>query len=184
MNNQEISNQDEGILKKVSMLGDPAVGKTSLVNRYVFRVFGDEYISTIGTKVVKKKLTYEDRNVNLMIWDIAGETSFEHIRRAYFRGAEAGLVMADITRSETLDTLRGWICSFREVTKNAPVLILLNKSDLKSDYAFDVDDVDDLKDEFGTSVLLTSAKTGENVEKAFFKITELLLSKTKEDYDG
>jgi small GTP-binding protein len=173
--------EDEGIMKKINMLGDLAVGKTSLVHRFVFNVFGDEYLSTIGTKVVKKKVAYNDRKVILMIWDIAGETSFNHIRKAYFRGAEAGLVVADITRRETLDDLNDWISSFKDITNNSPILILINKGDLKDNYAFSMEDANELGEKFGTQALLTSAKTGENVEKAFQHITELIFSGSDED---
>ncbi len=173
--------EDEGIMKKISMLGDLAVGKTSLVHRYVFNVFGDEYLSTIGTKVAKKKLTYDNRNIILMIWDIAGETTFNHIRKAYFRGAEAGLVVADITRKETLDDLTDWISSFKDITNNSPILILINKGDLKDDYAFTLEDANELADKFGTKALMTSAKTGENVENAFQNITELIFSGSDKD---
>lgn len=176
MNELNDASEDEGIMKKVIMLGNLAVGKTSLVNRYVFDVFGDEYISTIGTKVVKKKLAYEDKNMILMIWDIAGETVFNHIRKAYFRGAEAGLVVADYTRRETLDDISEWISSFQEITNNAPVLILVNKSDLEGEKAFEIEEANQMAKEYNTNALSTSAKNGKNVEEAFHKITDMIFS--------
>ena len=177
MNNQDEIIEDEGVRKKISMLGDLAVGKTSLVNRYVFNVFGDEYISTIGTKVVKKELAHEKKKIILMIWDIAGETTFNHVRKAYFRGAEAALVVVDITRRKTLDNVTDWISSFKEITNNSPVLILVNKTDLKEDYAFSMEDAEQLANTFNTKAFATSAKTGENVEGAFREIMELIFSK-------
>ena len=181
MNEINDASEDEGIMKKVIMLGDLAVGKTSLVNRYVFDVFGDEYISTIGTKVVKKKLVHRDKNMILMIWDIAGETVFNHIRKAYFRGAEAGLVVADYTRKETLDDISEWISSFQEITSNAPVLILINKSDLKNEKAFTLDEANQMAKRFNTKALVTSAKNGKNVEEAFHKITEMIFTRPEKE---
>jgi small GTP-binding protein len=175
-----VSDEDEGIMKKVIMLGDLAVGKTSLVNRYVFNVFGDDYISTIGTKVVKKKLAYKDKNMILMIWDIAGETVFNHIRKAYFRGAEAGLVVADYTRRETLDNISDWVSAFQEITKNAPVMILINKSDLEEQRAFELEDAIKLAESYNTNALSTSAKSSDNVEEAFHKITEMIFAGNEE----
>ncbi len=182
MENEDTPNED--VLKKINMLGDLSVGKTSLVNRYVFNVFGDEYISTIGTKVVKKQLTHEKMRVTLMIWDVAGETTFNHIRKAYFRGAEAGLVVADITRKKTLDSLPDWISSFSEITNNSPVLILINKSDLTDNHTFSMGDANELAARYGTKALFTSAKTGENVEDAFHMITELIFSKSQQADNG
>ncbi|UCE72951.1 MAG: GTP-binding protein [Methanomassiliicoccales archaeon] len=179
MKSADEMNDDEGTLKKISMLGDLAVGKTSLVNRYVFNVFGDEYISTIGTKVVKKKLTHNNRKIVLMIWDIAGETTFNHIRKAYFRGSEAGLVVVDITRKKTLDNVSDWISSFLEITGDSPILILVNKSDLKEDYTFTMDSAHEIAEKFQTKALSTSAKTGENVEEAFHILTELIFSRSE-----
>ncbi len=97
---------------KVCLVGDNAVGKTSLVRRYVLDQFDDRYLSTLGAKVTKKELRLDNPKgggavlVRLTIWDIMGQPSFrELLRDAYFRDAQAALAVADVTRRETLDQL-------------------------------------------------------------------------------
>jgi len=158
---------------KLCLLGDGAVGKTSLVRRYVFDVFDDKYLMSFGTKVSKKKVSIGEADIDFMIWDILGQKTHESLHAAYYRGAAGALAVCDFTRLDTLKNLKSWLGSFRSVVGDMPVLILGNKSDL--DKAYSVSELEQFANEVGCRVLETSAKTGLNVEKAFVEIGTLVL---------
>jgi len=158
---------------KLCLLGDGAVGKTSLVRRFVFDVFDDKYIQTFGTKVSKKSMTVEGETMDLMVWDILGQKTHESLHEAYYRGGAGALAVCDFTRPETMKSLKSWIGSFRSVVGDRPVIILGNKSDLERAYSFA--DLKSFASSIGCEVLETSAKTGLNVENAFAMIGKRLL---------
>ena len=158
---------------KLCLLGDGAVGKTSLVRRFVFDVFDDKYLMSFGTKVSKKSMVVEGSTVDLMIWDILGQKTHESLHAAYYRGAAGALAVADFTRPETMDNLKSWIGSLRSVVGDKPVLILGNKSDLEKTYK--LADLKSFASSVGCEAMETSAKTGLNVEEAFMAIGKKLL---------
>lgn len=158
---------------KLCLLGEGAVGKTSLVRRYVFDVFDDKYLMSFGTKVTKKSLKVGDADLDLMIWDILGQKSQEVLHAAYYRGAAGALAVCDYTRPETLENLRSWLGSFRSVVGNMPVIILGNKSDLER--KFTLAELETFGASIGCPVMETSAKTGLNVEHAFNEIGKRLM---------
>ncbi len=123
----------KGYAFKVVLIGDGAVGKTSLVRRFVEQKFDDDYITTIGVNV-KKKVIPEFRTI-LSIWDIFGQKSLApQLHSKYYRGAKGALVVFDITRKNTFDNLDDWIRDLYKVTGPIPVHILANKVDLISDF--------------------------------------------------
>ncbi len=118
---------------KVVLIGDGAVGKTSLVRRFVDQKFDDDYITTIGVNV-KKKVIPEFRTI-LSIWDIFGQKSLApQLHSKYYQGAKGALIVFDITRKNTLDNLDDWINDLYKVTGPIPVYILANKVDLITDF--------------------------------------------------
>jgi small GTP-binding protein len=167
------------IIKKVCLLGDPAVGKTSLIRRYVYDVFDDGYIPTIGTKVTKKSLEFEvgsqQINLSLLIWDILGQKEFMAFHKTYFQGAEAGILVCDVTRKETIDNLNMWISTFFGSVGEVPIIFLANKVDLVKPEEFDSSTIEEICKRFHTIYLFTSAKQGNNVEDAFKNISERLI---------
>jgi len=162
---------------KICLLGDGAVGKTSLVRRYVHDVFDDKYLTSFGTKVSKKSINLEDANVDLMIWDILGQKTYETLHQAYYKGAAGALVVCDFTRPETMESLAGWLDSFHKVAEGVPVLLLANKADLEK--KLDAKTVMEFGRSRGCEVLETSAKTGENVEEAFLGLGKRLLEEPR-----
>ncbi len=158
---------------KLCLLGDGAVGKTSLVRRFVFDVFDDKYLMSFGTKVLKKNLKVGEAELNLMIWDILGQKSQEALHAAYYRGARGALAVCDFTRPETMKNLRSWLGSFRSVVGEMPVIILGNKADLEK--SFTLSELEAFGKEVGCKVLETSAKTGLNVEQAFQEIGKVVM---------
>lgn len=161
---------------KLCLLGDGAVGKTSLVRRYVYDVFDDKYISTFGTKVTKKSLVSGDAQIDLMIWDILGQKVHGTLHAAYYKGAAGALAVCDYSRPETMRSLPAWIDDFRSVVGNVPVIVLGNKADLPK--AFEYAELKAFVEPMGCEVLETSAKTGQNVELAFAAMSRKLIEVT------
>lgn len=167
--------------KKVCLLGDPAVGKTSLIRRYVLDLFEEKYLSTIGAKITKKTMNvrFPDPNPNvvltLMIWDIAGQDDFRTVQATYYRGAEGALVVCDLTRKDTLTHLDNWVHAIHHVAGSLPVVFLLNKIDLGIQAAFSEDELKAIATTFKAPYYLTSAKSGQGVEDAFNALSRKML---------
>lgn len=166
--------------KKVLLLGDAAVGKTSLVRRFVVDVFSDNYIATIGTKTTRKTmyLNYEKTDVtvqlNLSIWDIIGQKGMERTHKVYFPGTEAAILVADLTRPDTFESLAEWAGALRAVCGDVMSVVAANKSDLAGGVVVRDEDAEAAAEALGCGWLKTSAKTGKNVEEAFRSLaTEL-----------
>jgi small GTP-binding protein len=162
------------LMKKVCLLGDGAVGKTSLIRKFVFDTFDDKYIMTFGTKVSKKDVTMirngQEFNMTFIIWDILGQRVHDNIHSAYYQGASGAFIVCDTTRMETLEHIEEWIDVFRRVNKDAPVILLGNKSDLVGEMQFGDSDLGQLAAKHSMKYHLTSAKTGIHVEEAFIEL--------------
>lgn len=182
--------QSRTLVKKISLLGDPAVGKTSLIHRFVYEAFDDRYLSTIGAKVTKKCIDYvkgdfprleKDTSLNFLIWDIAGQKAFKSVHQTYYVGSEGALIVCDLTRRETLDNLLDWISELFKVVRNVPVVILANKYDIKGKAVFGEPQLRAVASQIRAPVYFTSAKTGLNVERAFELLGELILGATTKE---
>ncbi len=166
---------------KICLVGEKAVGKTSLIRRYVLNMFDEQYVTTIGTRVSKKeaRVFLPERDllvdVDMQIWDIMGEKGFrELLKEAYFYGANGILAVADLTRRKTLDDLDDWIDGVEQIVGKVPLLIAVNKSDLASSATFGEKDVEQVARAFECPYVLTSAKSGEHVEDAFRRIGQMV----------
>lgn len=166
------------VMKKVCLLGDGAVGKTSLIRKYVYDVFDDKYIMTIGTKVTKKVLTLDDIKLTLLIYDILGQKRFARIHSSYYRGTSGAIIVCDITRAETIDNMAMWAQSLFKVVSNVPVIFIGNKVDLG---AVPEEKIKHIADQHIAKYFFTSAKTGENVENSFYELSLMLCSKFMEE---
>jgi len=160
------------MIKKVCLLGDNAVGKTSLIKKYVFDSFDDKYIATIGTKTVKKELNVDyfgkPLNLTLMIWDILGQKEYRNLQSMSFEGTSAALMVCDITRPETLESLETyWIGAIEKVAGKVPMIFLANKCDLVENTAITEETMKKIAEKYSATFFVTSAKTGENVETSF-----------------
>src|SRR5256886_9687469 len=147
---------------KVCLVGDKAVGKTSLIRRYTIKMFDEGYLTTIGTHVTKKEarivLPEYDLlvDIDMMVWDIMGEKGFrELLKDAYFYGANGILAVADLTRRRTLDNLDDWIDGVEDVVGKVPILIAVNKADLAANARFREIDVAALSKASHTDVFST-----------------------------
>lgn len=151
---------------KVAMLGAYAVGKTSLVQRFVSGIFSDRYQTTVGVRIDKRQLAVDGIITMLLLWDLQGEDDLHEVPMHHLRGANGFLLVADGTRSATLDTalrLRG---EAEKIAGPVPSLLLLNKRDLREQWEVPDDRLATLAAD-GLPVVSTSARTGDGVEGAF-----------------
>jgi small GTP-binding protein len=160
--------------KKICMLGSFAVGKTSLVRRYVESIYSDVYQTTVGVKVDKKVVQIDSGEVTLVLWDIYGEDEFQKMRWSYLRGSAGYLLVADGTRRATLEKALALEEKAREEAGEIPFVFVINKCDLVQDWELDPT----LEAQFAArkwTILRSSAKTGENVEEAFLQLTRKMI---------
>ena len=156
------------------MLGGFAVGKTSLVRRFVHSLYTGQYHTTIGVTVEKKALTLSGTALTMMLWDIHGDDELQRIRRAYLRGSSGYLLVVDGTRRETLAGALALHTLAVEELGAVPFVLVLNKSDLMNQWDIEGDALRELA---GRSLLTirTSALTGHGVEGAFRSLAQALL---------
>jgi small GTP-binding protein len=165
------------IIRKICLLGDGGVGKTSLISRYVLNSYSDEYIKSIGTRVSKKVMDYEGTELTLMIWDVLGQKSQKSLHAAYYRGANGVLLVCDNAREETLLHLPSWRKDLEDVTGPIPLVAIVNKADLES--ALSKDALAQVCSKLGKSPLYTSAKSGEGVQAAFEALGQEIIEVSK-----
>lgn len=167
------------VSKKICLIGDFNVGKTSLIRRFVEREFSDRYLSTVGVKISRKKVEVQsqkqqqNQTVQLLIWDLEGSTKYKQIIPSYLQGASGALIVADITRKETIEHLPQHIDTFTKINPKGKLIVGLNKSDL-----IDRDSQKRYMDyvaqfpEFSKAIAsyISSAKTGNSVDEMFLQL--------------
>lgn len=165
---------------KIVMLGDGAVGKTSIVRKYLGWGFTQDYIPTVGANFYEKEKTYEypkkdlTLTIDWVIWDVSGQPAFHEVRKNYYYGAKGALMVTDLTRTLTLQNAENWIDDFFDaIDTKIPVVFLGNKKDLTEKHMFSSAEgekiVETLSKQYGKDFewIETSAKTGENLNTAF-----------------
>jgi len=162
------------IQKKICMLGSFAVGKTSLVRRFVENMFSDKYMTTIGVKIEKKLIEIKQQNLTLVIWDIAGENGFHQIQSTYLRGMSGYILVVDKTRTSTLDIALKIQKTVGQAFQNVPYILLVNKMDLTGQWDIQESIIDKMQQE-SWDIFRTSAKTGQSVEEAFDRLAVKML---------
>lgn len=156
------------------MLGAFAVGKTSLVRQFVFSIFSGKYQTTLGVKIDKKSLQIDDQPVELILWDLAGEDDFMKVPMSYLRGSAGAVLVADGTRADTLEVAIELKDKLRSEVGDVPVILLVNKSDLKEDWKIDQEALNRLSDS-GLKIVETSAMSGDNLNRAFQNLAQQIL---------
>ncbi len=156
------------------MLGSFAVGKTSLVRRFVEGFFSDTYLTTVGVKIDKKVVQVNGTEINLVLWDLYGDDDFQKIRWSHFNGTAGYLLVADGTRRATLEKAEFLEERARKEIGPVPFIFLINKSDLADEWEIDSENEAQLAAKHWT-VLRTSAKTGEHVDQAFVQLARKIV---------
>jgi small GTP-binding protein len=162
------------------MLGDFAVGKTSLVRRSVEGRFDDKYLSTIGVKISRKTLQRDNHRLELLIWDLAGGEKFIDYKESYLRGAVGALIVCDLTRPETLASLSLYSHQINTLNPAARIVFVGNKLDLNDQRQISNAELADLSKLFRSPYLLTSAKTGKQVENVLLTLADLIEHKNEQ----
>lgn len=165
--------------KKVCILGDFSVGKTSLVRRFIEGIFSEKYLSTIGVKIDRKAITVpykgETAHLTLIVWDLAGSEKFIQARANYLRGTAGAILVCDLTRPATLESLSGYITDLHQLSPTAKLLLAANKFDLVEGRQAAFPQVEAAAHHFKLPFFLTSAKTGIAVELMFQRLGQMLL---------
>ncbi len=167
------------------MVGEAAVGKTSLVRRFVLDLFNEAYAATLGARVTKRELHFQglevDKHVrvDMTLWDIMGERFVrDELRESYLLGAQAVIAVADVARPSTLDALETWIDWVRNAVGEIPVIYSVNKIDLLPELMRKPNDeeIEQLCGMKDVSWFYTSAKTGQGVEEVFTAVAKQVLA--------
>ncbi len=154
---------------KLILGGDGAVGKTSMVHRFVEGTFTKDYKSTIGTSIMKKECQFDElkSKVRFIIWDLAGQSQFKRVRQSYLANAEAGILVFDVTNLSSYENIENW---YKEIIVASPKISLImvgNKIDLEDQRIVAFEEGEKIAKKLGLTYIETSAKTGENINDAF-----------------
>jgi len=166
---------------KIALLGNSAVGKTALINQYIHQKFEQDYHPSLGVNIVIKEMNVEEKNahVKMILWDIAGQDKYDLSRKAFFQGCAGALFVYDVTRPITFKDVKSkWLKDLKEFgNRNADYLLIGNKNDLTEEKMVSTQDGEKLANKMKASEFIeTSAKHGDNVEKAFKTLVLSIIS--------
>jgi small GTP-binding protein len=159
---------------KVCMIGATAVGKSSLVNRYVSSIFSDAYRTTIGVKIESRRIEREGRAFDIVIWDLSGEDEFQNVQASYLRGASGYLLIIDGTRPETIEVASALSAHVRSAAGTLPFIVVLNKCDLVAQWQVCERERAAMRAR-GWHTVDTSAKTGQGVDVVFDALVDAIM---------
>lgn len=171
--NREAPDVNNTHFKKVCLLGDFAVGKTSLVRRYVDAQFSDEYLSTVGVKISRKQIEMTSRKTGellrtqVILWDLEGSTLLASTNESYLKGAAGAIVVGDVTRQNTISNIKTHIAAFLKINPHGFLVVSYNKSDLMTDTQSFVSPLSFEGHDRVLDSIVTSAKSGEHIEHLF-----------------
>ncbi|NPD89212.1 MAG: GTP-binding protein [Asgard group archaeon] len=191
---ESISLKTSSYMVKLVLIGDAAVGKTSIRQRYLGKGFQREHLATLGADFAATTRNIDEYSVKYQIWDLAGQPMFKNVRPRFYKGCFGSLAIFDITRKETFKDLTSWIeelylYSGRGVV---PVIILANKTDLKDEREVTIKEVKEFVAKLNEKTkehsienffLETSAKTGLNIEKAFELLSQYIIERFSSDQE-
>ena len=165
---------------KICLLGDGAVGKTSLRKKYMGEGFSGGYIETLGVDFGHYRTKIEGIEIHWSIWDLAGQPAYKEVRVGYYTGSYGAIAVYDVTRPYTTESLEQWIKDFKALAIPESVCVLVgNKIDLRTPTSFDTENGEKISKELDLPFIETSAKTGEGVEEAFGMLGEGILKFTE-----
>ena len=172
---------------KIAICGDPGVGKTSTIFRFTDNAFSRRYLPTMGVSISDKLFRVKENVVELILWDVAGQTKFQTMRRHFYQGSEAVVLVFDLSNPISFSSIRDWHADIQKNLLNEKKLIgyiFGNKSDMTKERKISNEDAIQLANELNLNYVEISALTGKNVESAFFDIAEKVLdSKTEPMYN-
>ena len=172
------------VLFKIVLIGDSFVGKSNIMSKYLMNEFHEDSKATVGVEFGAKKFDIEGKSVKAQIWDTAGQERYKSITTTYYKGAKGALVVYDITRKETFDSVDRWISELlNSGDKNMTMLLIGNKCDLDNQRQVTKEQGEEKAKAFKVAFLETSASSGENLDVAFEMIMKEVYSKCKNELD-
>ena len=172
------------VLFKIVLIGDSFVGKTNIMSKYLMNEFHEDSKATVGVEFGAKKFDIEGKSVKAQIWDTAGQERYKSITSTYYKGAKGALIVYDITRKETFDSVDRWISEvLNSGDKNMTMLLIGNKCDLDNQRQVTKEQGEEKAKAFKVAFLETSASSGENLDVAFEMIMKEVYSKCKNELD-
>ena len=168
---------------KLILIGSSGVGKTSILQRYIQKIFNDDYTCTIGVDFFMKSMKIDDKLIKLQLWDTAGTEKFKSITTGYYRGANAAFIVFDLTSRKSFESVSEWIENYYKYSNpdyERHVILIGNKSDLKNERIITEDEIDDFVKLNKIKYFETSAKNGENIDECFLFIAEQLMKDADE----
>lgn len=176
--NQSISTDDFESSYKIMLIGDSGVGKTCLLVRFKDDTFLTcNFIATVGIDFKNKIVTIDNKKCKLQIWDTAGQERFRSVTHAYYRDAQALLLLYDVTNQSSFDNIRAWLSEIKQYAEEDVVIMLLGNKVDKPNRVITKEQGEKLAKQYEVSFMETSAKTGQNVELAFMAVARALISK-------
>ena len=166
---------------KLLIIGDSAVGKTSMLLKYTDNFFPESHLATIGVEFKTKEVEYNGYKIELQIWDTAGQERFKSITKSFFRNANGIIFVYDITQKNTFKNVKDWIKDSEVNDFGFQRILVGNKIDLQNKRQISLEDAKEWADKKNMEVIETSAKTGANIDKAVLKLIELILQNKTND---
>lgn len=161
------------------MCGPAAVGKTSLIQRFIKSRFQSDYKLTVGVDILTKEVEYEaGKMATLSIWDIGGQERFSFIRTTFYKGASGVLLVFDLSRAATWDAIKNWRAEVKQFAGDIPFVLIGNKVDLIADVGevVDRDECRRYAEEQNSIYIEASAKDGTNVDESFHELTRRIIA--------
>jgi small GTP-binding protein len=153
---------------KAVVLGDPSVGKTSLVKTFATGKFDKNYIPTLGVNILTKDVSFKNIKVTLVIWDLAGQGFMDNVRAQYYTGAQAAIMVYDVTKEKTFTGITKWSDECKKLAPNILLKTVVgNKIDLASERKVTTDEGSEFAKKINAQFFETSALSGKNVEPMF-----------------
>ena len=170
-------------LLKYVIVGDASVGKSNLLLRYSHGQFREEYQLTIGVEFGSNNIKIDDKIFRIQIWDTAGQENFRSITRAYYKNSACALIVYDISRRASFDSISTWIEDCKNSSPKSVFMVLVgNKCDLEKEREVSEEEGKELAETNGMIFFETSAKTGKNVEEVFVESAKQIAKKINEGY--
>ena len=160
---------------KLLIIGDSAVGKTSMLLKYTDNFFPESHLATIGVEFKTKDIEYKGYKIELQVWDTAGQERFKSITKSFFRNTNGIIFVYDITKKVTFKNLKDWIGDSEANDSGFKRILVGNKIDLQNKRQVKIEEAKEMAVKKNMEVMETSAKTGANINKVFMKMVELIL---------
>ena len=180
---KKIQSLDVDYKFKIVIVGDPGVGKTSLILRFTDNAFRRSYIPTLGVHISDKIFTVDSATVQIVLWDIAGQQKFTTMRQQFYLGTDGIFLIFDLTNDESFKNISTWYQDVQNQLDDRSLFgyIIGNKTDLTKRMIVDSNSAINLATKLELGYIETSARTGENVDEAFYEIAKMIYDSLKNE---